>query len=87
MWDGQGWLAESGKALEIYNGDFCLPSYFSFPLNLGLSHKRNLWIWGAVLKDFVWKETDGGMRAYSEGGYLEGIWKISLVCLAKNQLK
>ena len=40
-----------------------------------------------MLKDFVWKEMEGGMRAYSQGGYLEGIWKISLLCLAKKELK
>ena len=38
-----------------------------------LSHKRNLWIWGAVLKDALWKEEYGGMRAYTQRGYLEGI--------------
>jgi hypothetical protein len=42
---------------------------------------------GSGLKGFVWKKTDGEMRAYSQGGYLEGIWKISLFCLAKKQLK
>ena len=63
----------AGQASEITMGDFFPPAPYRFPLNHVLSHKHNLWIWGAVLKGFIWNETDGGMRAYSQGGYLEGI--------------
>jgi len=46
-----------------------------------------LWIWKAVLKNSIWKETNGERWAYFRKGYPEGIKKFSVVCLTRNQLK
>ena len=52
-----------------------------------LSHKRNLWIWKAVLKNPIWKETNGESWPHFRKGCPEGIKKFSVVRLTQKQLK